>query len=68
MERMEGKWLTKRAGSLRVEGRRRRERPRWEDCVERDLTGVGGEWRTRVRDGGVETGGGERFDGSGELE
>ena len=36
-----------------MEGRRRRERPRlrWEDCVKRDLVGVG-EWRMRVRDRG----------------
>ena len=43
--RIEGVRLTKRAGVLRVEGRRRRGRPRlrWEDCVKRDLAGVGGE-------------------------
>ena len=23
---------------------------RWEDCVKRDLAGVGGEWRKRARD------------------
>ena len=42
-----GERLMKRAGGLRVEGRRRRGRPRlrWEDCVTRDLEGVGGEGR-----------------------
>ena len=51
MERMEGEWLTKRVGALRVEGRRRRGRPRarWEDCVKRDLVGLGGEWRMRAK-------------------
>ena len=46
--------LTKRVGALEVEGRRRRGRPRlrWEDCMKRDLVGVRGEWRMRVRDGG----------------
>ena len=29
-------------------------RLRWEDCGKRDLVGVGGEWRMRGRDGGVE--------------
>ena len=39
---MEGERLTKRAGALRVEGRRGRGRPRlrWEDCVTRELVGV----------------------------
>ena len=52
----EWKGLTKRADALRVEGRRRRGRLRlrWEDCVKRDLAGVGEEWRMRARDGGVE--------------
>ena len=54
VERMEGERLMKRADALRVEGRRRRgrQRLRWEDCVKRDLVGVGGEWRMRVRDSG----------------
>ena len=44
MERMEGVGLTKRADAFRVECRRRRGRPRlrWEDCVKRDLKGLGG--------------------------
>ena len=33
-----------------MEGRRRRPRLRWEDCVKRDL--VGGEWGMRARDRG----------------
>ena len=43
----------KRADASRVDGRRRRGRPRlrWEDCVKRDMAGVGGEWRIRTRDG-----------------
>ena len=51
VERMEGVRLTKREGALGVEGRRIKGRPRlrWEDCVKRDLEGVGGEWRTRAR-------------------
>ena len=46
-----GEWLMKRAD------RRRRGRPKLnlEDCVKRDMAGEGGAWRTRVRDGGVET-------------
>ena len=41
---------------LRLEGRRRRGRPRLGlvDCMKRDLVEVGGEGSTRVRDGGVE--------------
>ena len=37
-----------------MEGRRRRGRPRLrcEDCVKRDLVGVGGEWRVRDRRSG----------------
>ena len=43
-EGMEAEQVMKRAIELRVEGRRRRGRPqlRWEDCVNRDLTEVGG--------------------------
>ena len=54
VERMEGVRLTTNAGVLRVEGRRRRGRPRlrWEDCLKRDLAGVGAEWRMRARDRG----------------
>ena len=56
---MERERLAKRTGALRVERRRRTEVPRlrWEDCVKRDLAGVGAEWKMRARDGGVETGG-----------
>ena len=51
MERMEGVRLTKRVDVLRVEGRRRRGRPRlrWEDCVKTYLVGVGWVWRMRAR-------------------
>ena len=54
VERMEGVWLIKRADALRMEGRRRRGRPRlrWRDCMKRDWAGVGGEGRMRARDGG----------------
>ena len=41
--------LTKRADALRVEGRRRRGRPRREDCVTRDWEWEG---RKRASDGG----------------
>ena len=43
VDRMGGEQLTKRADALRVEGGRRRGRRilRWEDCVKRDLAGVG---------------------------
>ena len=46
--------LTKRVDALGVEGRRRRGRPRLrrEDRVERDLLGVGGEWRMMARNRG----------------
>ena len=39
---MKGERLTKRADALRVEGRRRRGRPRlrWEDCMKKDVRGV----------------------------
>ena len=49
--RMEGERLTKEADELRVEGKRRRGRPRlrWEDCVKRYFVGVGGASRTRDR-------------------
>ena len=45
VEKMEGERerSTKRAHALKVEDRRRKGRPtlRWEDCVKRDLAGVG---------------------------
>ena len=41
MNRTEGERLTKRADAPRVEGGRRR--MRWEDCVKRDLAGIGRE-------------------------
>ena len=44
--------LTEKADALRVEGRRRL---RWEDCMKRDLPGVGGEWRMSARDKVEET-------------
>ena len=49
-----GEQLTKRANALRVEGSGRRGRPRlrWKNCMERDLAGVGVEWRMRARDRG----------------
>ena len=52
MKRLEGVRLTKRADALGVEGRRRRPRVRWEDCVKKDLVGVGAEWSMRARDRG----------------
>ena len=54
MERMEGVRLMKGVDELKVEGRRRRGTLKWEDCVMRDLGGVGGECRMRAmgcRDG-----------------
>ena len=62
VERMEGVRLTNREDALRVEGRRRKGRPRlrWEDCVKGDLAVVGGELRMRARDRGrVQTVGGK---------
>ena len=46
--------VMKRADALRVEGRRRRGKPRlrWDDCIEIDLVRVGGEWGTRARNSG----------------
>ena len=43
VERMEGE-RTKRMDALKVEDRWRRKRPRlrWEECVKRNLAGVGG--------------------------
>ena len=58
VERMEREWLTEDA--LRVEGRRRRPRLRCEDYMKRDLVRMGGERRTRARDGVVEKGGGQK--------
>ena len=49
---MEVERLTKRTEALRVEGSRIRGIPRltWEDCVKRDLAGMGGEWIIREKD------------------
>ena len=45
VERMAGDRLTKRAGELREEGRRRLGKPRlrWEDCVKKDVKKAGEE-------------------------
>ena len=59
VERIEGERLTKGANVLSVEGRRRRRKLRWEDCVKRDLAGLGGE-----REMGESRGGGESETGS----
>ena len=58
MSKLVSESLTKRADALRVEGRRKRERPklRWEDCVKRYLAGYGDE------------GNGEREQGMGAVE
>ena len=37
-----------------MEGGGWKEKRKIEDCVNRDTAGVGGEWRMRTRDGGVE--------------
>ena len=44
--------FAKRGDAQKVEGKRRRGRPRmrWEDWVKRDLERVGGEWRTTAKD------------------
>ena len=49
----------RRLEALRVEGIKKRGRPRlrWEDCVKRDLAGVGGE--DESEGWGEETGGGD---------
>ena len=52
VETVEGEWWMKRVDALRVEGRRGRPRLRWEDCMKKDLVGVGGEGRMRARDRG----------------
>ena len=56
IKRMADDILPKRAAELRVEGRRRRGRPRlrWEDCVKRDVKKAGEEedWKKKTRDRG----------------
>ena len=49
--------VVKRAVVVRVEGRRSKRRLRWENCLKRELTGVGMEKEGEGR--GVTTGGGE---------
>ena len=52
VERIGEEKLAQRSDAQKVEGKRRRGRPRmqWEDWVKRDLERVGGEWRTTARD------------------
>ena len=52
VERMGDEKLAKKADAQKVEGKRRRRRPRmrWEDCVKRGLERVGGEWRRTAKD------------------
>ena len=56
VEWMAGDRLQKRAAELREKGRRRRgkPRPRWEDCVKRDVRKAGEEedWKKRTRERG----------------
>ena len=58
LEGMNNERLMKRADALRGEGKMTRGRQRliWDDGVKRYMVGVGGEWRTRARDKGVEKG------------
>ena len=60
VEGMENERLMKRTDALRGEGKITRERRGliWDDGVKRSKVGVGGEWRTRARDKGVEKGSG----------
>ena len=52
VEKMGDEKLPKRPDAQKVEGKGRqgRLRMRWEDCVNRDLERVGGEWRTTAKD------------------